>query len=107
MADEIGAGETLSMWTVYEDPTDYPGEFVARRFVIGSGFSNPTTDLLRLERDLNDFPWPSHVPQEKRDRLTREAKLRGIRAAIRQQMPGATCLARNLEDDPKIVETWL
>jgi len=69
--------ETLSLWTIYDHPTDYPNNFVARRF------------------DL-DRPTPEHIVANSLDEL-------------RQMMmnAGLSCLTRNPEDEPHIVETWL
>lgn len=69
--------DKLSIWTVYENPKDFPGLFVARRWV---GLK-PTTDFFahtELE-PVRDF-------------------LRGL---------GLTCLERHPSDDPCILETWL
>lgn len=73
--------QSLSIWTVYDHPTDFPTEFVARRHKVRPG-SEPvaTTDLVRG------------------DSL----------AAVRTQIPrGLTRLPRNTQDDPCIVEVWL
>jgi hypothetical protein len=72
----------LSMWTVYDHPLDYPDKFVARRFDIDhdgvrASSSIIVTPTLQMLRDILEF----------------ELHL--------------TCLARNDDDDPKIVETWL
>ena len=61
--------DALSIWCVYDSPTDYPGKFVARRFTL----DQPTTDvvvantlqqvrrlipsgLYRIERQRGDDP---------------------------------------------------
>jgi len=73
--------QSLSIWTVYDHPTDFPTEFVARRHKVRPG-SEPvaTTDLVHGES----------------------------LAAVRTQIPrGLTRLPRNPHDDPCIVEVWL
>ena len=73
---------TLAMWTVYDNPTDYPGKFVARRFDVDGEGPKPSSSVIIMD-DLDKL----------RDVLCYELHL--------------TCLCRNEEDDPKIVETWL
>lgn len=70
----------LSMWTVYDHPTDFPDSFVARRFEI-RGDVCPT----------NEFFLAKTLPE--------------VREAMRKR--GLFCLPRDGGDDPKIVETWL
>lgn len=67
----------LPIWTVYENPTDYPGQFVAR---LWHG-TEPTGEMMLFE-DLA---------------AVRHAMLR--KALYR--------LPRRPEDDPVIVETWI
>lgn len=70
----------ISMWTIYLDAKDYPGQYVARRFVVGPGTVSPTTDV--MVRPLPDL----------RDALARR---------------GLVHMARNDGDEPQIVETWI
>jgi hypothetical protein len=70
------------MWTVYDNPTDYPGKFVARRFDVDASGAKPSASIIIMD-DLTKL----------RDMLAFEMHL--------------TPLARNEGDDPKIVETWL
>lgn len=66
----------LNIWTVYKNPTDYPGQYVARRFVLDQRtddlYANQSLDAVRawveysgrrygvipvrLERDPGDAP---------------------------------------------------
>ena len=70
----------LAMWTVYDHPTDYPDEFVARKFVVGCGTIDATPELLTADT-LNE---------------------------LRAKLPiGFICTRRMPDDDPKIVEVWL
>jgi hypothetical protein len=71
----------LSMWVVYDHPTDYPTEYVARRHEVVAGGSRPTNEAM-ASRDL--------------DMLRDELAGRGL--VMLQRMDG---------DDPKIMETWL
>lgn len=75
--------DVLQMWTVYDHPTDYPHDFVARRWDVGGGGGGEPvkTDIVMTAKFLDDL----------RDMLP----------------PGLYCLPRLDDDDPKIVETWL
>jgi hypothetical protein len=72
--------DRLPMWTVYDHPSDFPDYFVARKF----------------------FTLPEVAPSG--DVVT-ALSLERLRAVF--QRMGLVCLARNVEDDPCIVETWL
>jgi hypothetical protein len=70
----------FSIWTVYEHPLDYPDYYVARRFEYDGGTA-PTDEILRsLSLD-----------------------------ALRDELAdmGLTCIQRNPEDEPHIVECWI
>jgi len=71
----------MSMWTIYDHPTDFPNEFVARRHEIVRGGSRPTSDAMA-----------SHSLDLLRDELARR---------------GLSCISRHPTDEPQIVETWL
>lgn len=68
----------LSIWTVYDNPTDYPGKFVARMF----DGEQPTPNVIICD------------------------SLEQLREILAFQLH-LTPLCRSPEDDPKIVETWL
>lgn len=68
----------LSIWTIYDNPTDYPGKFVARRF---EG-ETPTASIV-IADDIET-----------------------IRNIMHFEF-GLVKLMRHPSDDPKIVETWL
>ena len=72
---------TLSIWTVYAMPNDYPDDFIARRFEIESDGPRPTYDMIQAH-DLDI-----------------------VRAWLQQR--GLTCLTRSPDDDANIVECWL
>lgn len=70
----------LSVWTVYEKPTDFPTMFVARRWEVIGPAAVATSEAL-FAYDLE---------------------------RLREQLPpGLVMLARHPEDDSTIVETWL
>lgn len=76
--------QTLSIWTVYDHPADYPDMYVARLFdVTGGGDPVPTGHTFAA------------------------ATLELVRAWIQQVAPGTVCLTRSPEDDPVIMESWL
>jgi hypothetical protein len=72
--------DELVMWTVYDHPPDFPGHFVARKFVMRVGVPFATMDAL-FALDL-----PS------------------LRAKL---PPGLYCLDRQQFDLAFIVETWM
>jgi hypothetical protein len=72
----------LSMWTVYNSPSDYPGKVVARRFDITDGDVAASDSIIVMD-DLDV-----------------------LRRALAIDMR-LTCLSRSPGDDPVIVETWL
>ena len=78
MAEQADA--VLSIWTVYDHPTDFPNEFVARRW------------------EVHDKPVPT-------DDIITSNDVNLIRASLASR--GLTCLAPSKDDDPNIVETWL
>ncbi len=77
----------LDMWTVYDHPTDYPHDFIARRHVLRTGvpldkpMAEPTGDTIR------------------------SGDIELIRAQLRGA--GLTCIPRMDGDEPQIVEVWL
>ena len=70
------------MWTIYDNPRDYPGKFVVRRWMILSHKEDPE---------------PSHE-------CTVHNTLKQARASL---PPGLYCMRAGTSDDPCIVETWL
>jgi len=70
--------DTLSIWTVYDHPRDYPHCYVARQF--------------RGEQPTNS--------------VIISADLEKLRAVLLAEM-GLTRLERSANDDPVILETWL
>lgn len=77
-----GTQKTLSLWTVYDHPSDYPTFYVARRFEIGEGSYTATHQVL-FNVNL--------------DRLRADIVLHGCYYR----------LERNAGDDPVIMEIWI
>ena len=74
----------LNLWTIYQNTTDYPGLFVARRF--------------ELDRPTNDTFADKEI----------EAVRRWVREHASQSGQGVPHrLPRQPEDDPLVVETWI
>lgn len=71
----------LEMWTVYWSPLDYPGQFVARKCLIGGA------PELQMTNDM----YTAATLEELRDLLP----------------PGLVLMPRDESDDPVIVETWI
>lgn len=70
----------LLMWTVYWNHLDFPGQYVARQWIVGDGEPRMTKHFL-----INDT-------------------LDGVRSMI---PPGFVMLGRDESDDPSVVETWI
>src|SRR5262245_25096991 len=72
----------LIIWKVYRHPEDYPGEYVAKKFVITEDFYVPNGSI--SSRSLRD-----------------------VRNVLRSLYRGLTQLKRPADDEPHIVEVWL
>jgi hypothetical protein len=72
--------EALHIWTVYDHPKDYPDHYVARLSLIGAGVVQPTNAMFTADT---------------------------LEEIHRLLPPGMTCLPRQEQDDPVIVEVWL
>jgi hypothetical protein len=75
----------MPQWVVYQNTSDYPGEIVARLWVVGRTVMGKTVF------------WPSQA-------LIRGATLDIVRRIIPQSM---ALLDRDMSDDPTVVEVWL
>lgn len=82
----LHTGKALDMCVVYENPKDYPGKWVTRRWLILPGMADP-------------------VPQKKP--LAVVDTVGEARAAVEKHKPGAVRLERHELDDEAIVEVWL
>ena len=69
----------LSVWTVYDNPLDFPGLFVARKSVTHKGAVLHTHEVLTAS-----------TLQELRELIP----------------PGLFCMPRDPSDEPQIVECW-
>ncbi|MDH3379020.1 MAG: hypothetical protein OEQ39_19015 [Gammaproteobacteria bacterium] len=78
--DSIAFG-ALELWTIYKDPSDYPGRYLVRRFVSVKGFLVVDDEPLAVVEDL---------------------------AAARLALPPYAThnFGRMVDDQPHIVETW-
>jgi hypothetical protein len=80
IAEALPQKKEMTMWAIYNSPSDYPGQIVARRFVVTPGKVVATPTLIF---------WP----------------LEEMRKAFRSL--GCLCMTRMPEDDPTILEVWL
>jgi hypothetical protein len=72
----------LQLYTVYQDPDDYPDEIVVRRWTVQAGRPTPEKELFLREPDL----------QTVREKLVNL---------------NLVCLGREPEDDHAVLETWV
>jgi hypothetical protein len=70
----------LEMFTIYDHPADYPNHFVIRRWTIADGKPHPDDAVILVTTLV-------------------EARL--------HIKPGLCCIDREVNDDPKIMETWI
>lgn len=78
--EEVHAKMGISLWTIYVSPTDFPGQFVARRWYSSSVRQEATTDV--LSGSTLD--------------------------SVRGQLPGGLRnIGRRRGDEPQIVEVWI
>lgn len=75
----------LYQWAVYEDPADYPGKWVVRRFAI----TQTGNAIVSIEKDAEPLIVADSLDE--------------ARKVIPQ---GAYCLGRHPDDDPVIFEVW-
>jgi hypothetical protein len=73
----------LVMWKVYKHPKDYPGEYVARKFVITENFYGPSNESISSR------------------------SLRDVRNVLHSLYRGLIQLKRLPDDEPHIVELGL
>ena len=75
-----GGERMMPMWTIYDSPSDRPGLFVARLWLVSSRGVMATDDV----------------------------KTAGTLVEIRAKLPrGLACMQRHQDDDPCIVEVWI
>ena len=82
----VETGAALATYTVYENPRDFLGRWIVRRFVTIRGNAEPIAD---------------------REPLAVTGSIESARAAIKKSCPGAVRFPRAPEDDPCIVEVWI
>ena len=78
---ELIKTETLSVWTIFDRPLDYPHGFIARKFNVKKGAVSPTKEII-LGNDLEV-----------------------IRNKLASQ--GLVAIPRSPEDNQSVVETWI
>jgi hypothetical protein len=78
MADDV----VLTIWTIYFNPKDFPGRWVTRNFLIVRGTPAPVAG----------------------NNIFLSDSLQAARSVIPDDM---TCLGRQDEDEPQIVESWI
>ena len=71
----------MTMWTVYDHPSDHPNGYVARAWEIEPGRYVPTSTAIVAD------------------------DLETLRAMLRDE--GLMCFKRHATDDPVIIEVWL
>lgn len=70
----------LPLWIIYDHPLDMPTFYVARKWLVGRGRTEPTGDL-RVGLTLDE---------------------------VRRKIPrGLVRMERSMLDDPKIAEIWI
>lgn len=75
------ACECLTIWTIYDNPSDFPGWVVLRGHEVGPGVTSPRSDAFVVRQ----------VEQ--------------AREVCRRM--GLTCIGREAADEPQIVENWI
>jgi hypothetical protein len=74
----------LDVWTIYDHPSDYPNDFVARKTTIHKAVITVARDVLKA------------------------SSLEAIRALVQAHSPNVLDrFERNPDDDPVIVECWM
>lgn len=73
----------MSMWTIYRSPSDYPGQYVARRWEIVPGLTEP-----QPTQDVRIAPDREELDEHFRDQ-------------------GLHFLERSASDEPQIVGVYL
>ncbi|WP_114781674.1 hypothetical protein [Botryobacter ruber] len=81
---------TLSLYTIYNNPTDWPGEYVIKRWLVSEP-RNAANELNQVQQDLSY--------------LFNAATLEACREQLKEM--GLRNLGRADNDDPVIVESWM
>lgn len=89
---------SLSMFTIYRNPKDYPGKFVVRQFRVDDAGAEPGPDEMVTERLTGSVIIMSLQP------LAVAATLEEAREAV---PPGLYNLGRYGNDDAAIAEVWV
>jgi len=73
----------LVMWKVYKHPKDYPGEYVARKFLITEALYGPSNESISSR------------------------SLRDVRNVLRSLYCGLIQFKLSPDDEPHVLEVWL
>lgn len=82
LRDTLRDADALTIWTLYDNPKDYPGMFVLREWAITGG------------DEPQPLPGTFVAPRIE----TLRSQMEGM---------GLTCLPRSPGDEPHIVECWI
>ncbi len=96
----MSADDVLILWVIYDHPRDYSAHFVVRRHFV----------KLRARSTIpaSLAPFGTVPTDEPRIEIDRDRYLAGSLDDARDGLPpGLTRLAREIEDDPCIVEVWI
>lgn len=85
MSEPTGEPVVLTLWTIYRNPSDFPGKWVLRGHDIGGPADSEPASIAHPDCVVADT-------------------LEQARAAV---PPGLACIPRSESDDPTIVEVWL
>jgi hypothetical protein len=73
----------ITLWTIYQQPDDFPHHFVARRFEVQSGELHHTNQVIVA------------------------GNVTAIRKHLEQYHISGVVMPRTDNDDPTVIETWL
>lgn len=76
--------DTLDMFIIYRNPSDYPGKFIVRQWIVGGGPLRAAKEPLAIADTLQL-----------------------ARICLHTARPGLTLLGRFDDDDPAIEEVWV
>jgi hypothetical protein len=74
------SADTLTIWTIFKHPRDFPGKWVLRGFDVGNGVPEPHSECVTAE---------------------------SLDEVYEKLPPGLARLPRHPDDDPVIYESWV
>lgn len=93
--------EPLKLFVIYDHPSDFPGNFVVRQWLVRPLEPTECVHLYSQVVWVGDARYVNEPVEPAYTFETLEA------ARAHASAGGRVCVTRNAEDDPKIVETWL